>query len=268
MLPGVGETVAGYRLQTVLGEGSMGVVYRALAPDGREVALKLIKPESPRDRFLAEAESLAQMRSPGIPLVYEYAVEPVAFLAEELMEGTTLEDRLAQGPMSEAEALEVADSLLTVLQVIHEHGFVHRDLSPGNLLLRGKQVCVVDFGLVRLLNAEFHPTRTGEILGTPHYLAPEQIDPDLGEISARTDVFTAGTLVYRMLTGSPPTPEASLPRVMRHILLEAPPPMVGISQALEGAVLHALEKAPSARYSSAQEFAQALRSAAPQEGNS
>ena len=260
--------MGGYQLDSVLGEGATGIVYRARAQDGRLVALKLIGPEGSRERFQTEAETLSKLDCPGIPRIFDYAMQPVAYLAEEVLEGLRLEDRLAQGPMSVTEALTIADGLLTVLQVIHDNGFVHRDLSPGNILLQENQVCIIDFGLVRILNSDVHPTQTGEIMGTPHYLAPEQIDPDCGSISPSTDIFAAGTLVYRMLTGIDPIPLASLPRMLRQILKNAPAPMQGLGEELEGAVLKALEKQPAARYSSALEFAQALRAAAKQKGNS
>ena len=260
--------LAGYQIESVLGTGAMGTVYRARAQDGRAVALKVSAPECSRERFRAEAETLSQLNCPGIPRVFDFALDPIAYLAEEIIEGPSLEQRLTQGPLSLPEALNIADSFLTVLQVIHEHGFVHRDLSPNNILLQGEQACIIDFGLVRVLNSDVHPTQTGEILGTAHYLAPEQIDPDLGPISPGTDIFAAGTLLYRMLTGVEPITLASIPRMLRHILTQAPPPMSGVGQELEGAVRKALEKQPASRYSSAREFAQALQSAAKQEGNS
>ena len=263
-----GDVVAGYTVESLLGQGSMGTVYRARAQDGQTVALKMIGPEGSRERFQTEAETLWQLRCPGIPRVFGYAMDPIAYLAEEIIEGPSLEQRLAQGPLSVAQALGIAYSLLTVLQVIHEHGFVHRDLSPNNILLQGDQACIIDFGLVRVLNSDVHPTQLGEILGTPQYLAPEQVDPERGPISPSTDIFAAGTLVYRMLTGVNPIPVASIPRMLRHILTAAPPPMVGLGEELEGAVLKALEKQPATRYSTALEFAQALRSAAKQKGNS
>ena len=131
-----GEVVAGYQVECLLGQGSMGTVYRARAQDGQAVALKLMGQEGSRQRFQSEAEALSQIRCPGIPRIYGFAMEPIAYLAEEILEGPSLEQRLAQGPLSVAQALAIADSLLRVLQVIHEHGFVHRDLSPYNILLR------------------------------------------------------------------------------------------------------------------------------------
>lgn len=263
-----GDFVGGYQLESILGAGATGIVYRARAQDGRVVALKLIGPDGSRERFQTEAETLSRLDCQGVPRIFDYAMHPIAYLAEEVLEGLRLEDRLAQGPIAVAEALAISDGLLTVLQVIHENGFVHRDLSPGNILLQEDQICIIDFGLVRIVNSDFHPTQTGEILGTPHYLAPEQIDPDCGPISPATDIFAAGALVYRMLTGVDPIAPASLPRMMRQILQDAPPSMQGVGEELEGAVLKALEKHPASRYSSALEFAQALRTAAKQKGNS
>jgi eukaryotic-like serine/threonine-protein kinase len=258
--------IPGYQIQEILGQGSMGTVYRALAPDGRQVALKVLGPESPRDRFRAEAETLARLQHPGIPQVFDFSMDGVPYLSQEILEGATLAQVLQSGALPLPRALEIADSLLSVLQVIHDCGFIHRDLNPSNVVLRGEQACIIDFGLVRIMNSDFHPTQTGQILGTPHYLAPEQIDPDVSSIGPHTDLFAAGVLVYHMLSGSTPTPAAaSIPRVMRQILLEPPPPL-GLPAPLEGALFKALEKSPAARYSSATEFAQALASAAPQKG--
>jgi eukaryotic-like serine/threonine-protein kinase len=255
----VGDTVAGFQVEAILGHGNMGSVYRARGADARAVALKVIGPQSPLDRFQAEAETLSQLSHAGIPRVYGYAMQPVAYLAEEIMEGPTLEEVLAGGPLPWHGALQLAHSLLGVLQVIHEHGFVHRDLNPSNLILRGDQVCVVDFGLVRKTDPDLRRTLSGEIVGTLHYLAPEQVDSARGPISPRTDIFAAGVLVYGMLTGSTPTHSgASAPRVLRQTLDEPPPAMDGIDAGLQSAVFKALEKEPSARYASAGEFAQAL----------
>lgn len=257
--------VEGYQIESLLGDGAMGSVYRARDRAGRLVALKIIGPDSPRNRFQAEAETLARLNHPGIPRVFDFAMEPVAYLAEEILEGPTLEVSLVNGALPEA--LAVAYSLLEVLQVIHDHGFVHRDLSPSNIVLAPQRVCIVDFGLVRILNSDLHPTRTGEILGTPHYLAPEQIDPGLGTLSPATDLFAAASLIYHMLTGRTTVQTASLPRMLRQILHDAPAPLESPNQHLEGALFKALEKDPAARYTSALEFAQALRSAEGQERN-
>lgn len=261
----VGDVVAGYQVQAVLGHGNMGSVYRARAGDGRMVALKVMGPQSPPERFLAEAEALTQLDDPGIPRVFDYAMQPVAYLAQEIMEGPTLEHVLEQGPMAPDLVFKVAQSLLAVLQVIHVRGFVHRDLNPSNIILRGEQACVVDFGVVRVTDSDISRTQTGEIVGTLHYLAPEQIDAARGEISARTDVYAAGALVYCMLTGSPPG-EGSASRVLRQTLREPPPAMVGVAAPVELVVFKALEKNPAHRYASAREFAEALVLAVQQGG--
>jgi len=255
-----GDVFSSYTVERILGVGGMGAVYKARGSDGKSVAIKIMSPDGPKERFALECKTLISLKHPGIPAVFENGMEPCPYMVQEIIDGPTLEERLRE-PVSREQALAISFGMLEVLSVVHEQGFVHRDLKPDNLLLRGDQVCLIDFGLVRVLDSADRFTQTGEILGTPAYLSPEQIDPHLGPVSPSIDQFAAGTIVYQLLTGRLPTVPGSLPKVMRQIVLTPAPPMPEVPESIANVCLKALQKKPEDRWASVRDFSQALRNA-------
>lgn len=220
-----------YPIADVLGEGAMGVVYRAEDPViGRPVAIKtvhrrLLADEAGADfmlRFRNEARSAGRLLHPNIVTVYEYGEdEQSAYLVMEYVEGLTIGQLLAHDPLpAQAELLRWMDQLLDALECAHRHGVWHRDVKPANLIVTADGTLkVTDFGIARIASAAL--TQAGAAIGTPGYMAPEQY---VGEdIDQRVDVFAAGVLLYRLLAGRPPfagTAEAVMYQLFHHV----PPP--------------------------------------------
>ena len=221
-----------------LGSGGMGVVYRARDRVlGRDVALKLVLPEhagdsTARQRFLREARAAAVLTHPGIATVYE-AGEAAAdeaggptplYIAEELVEGETLAERLRRGPLEVPEVLRLGEQMADALGEAHARGIVHRDVKPSNLMLTPDgRLKVLDFGLARrhvwggepgASEAEtLSRTTPGLIVGTPAYMAPEQIAGEA--VDARADVYSGGCVLYELLSGRPPFTGANTAEVLR-----------------------------------------------------
>jgi tetratricopeptide (TPR) repeat protein len=262
-----------YRVLQLLGEGGMGRVH--LAEDERlrrRVALKTLKrrDSASRRRFLREARAAARVSHPNVCPIFEVGDERGRpFLAMELLPGETLAARLGRGPLPPAEALDLAEDLLAALGALHEAGLVHRDVKPSNLFLTPHGGKLVDFGLARAMPSEVvraigttaDLTRPGLVIGTPGYMAPEQI---LGhEVDARADLFAAGAVLYEALGGHRPFSGDSTVAVLSGTLYEEPPPLGGSPEltALDAPVRRALAKKPAERYTSAREMVDALRAA-------
>jgi serine/threonine protein kinase len=240
-------TVEGYDLLGELGRGGMGVVYRARQRAlNRMVALKMVLSgvhagAEDLARFRAEAEVVARLQHPNIVQIYEIGEEAGRpYLALELVDGGTLQKKLAGTPQPTRTAAHLVEILARAIHVAHQRGVIHRDLKPGNVLLAvpleddsgttdedGAQVAalygvpkVTDFGLAKRLGHESQHTRTGEILGTPWYMAPEQARGKAFEAGRAADVWALGAILYDMLTGRPPfkgvnelrNPSAGAPR--------------------------------------------------------
>jgi tetratricopeptide (TPR) repeat protein len=263
-----------YRVLQLLGEGGMGRVH--LAEDERlrrRVALKTLKrrDSASRRRFLREARAAARISHPNVCPIFEVGDEGGRpFLAMELLPGETLAARLGRGPLPPAEALDLAEDLLAALGALHEAGVAHRDVKPSNLFLTPHGGKLVDFGLARAMPSEVARaigttgdfTLPGLVIGTPGYMAPEQI---LGhEVDARADLFAAGALLYEALGGRRPFPGDSVVAVLSCTLYEEPPPLGGPREllALDAPIRRALAKKPAERYASAREMVDALRAAA------
>lgn len=212
------QTIAHYRITSKLGEGGMGEVWRATDGKlGREVAIKVLPPEFAADadrmaRFQREAQVLASLNHPNIAAIY--GVEERA-LVMELVDGPTLADRIAQGPIPIDETLQIAGQIADALEFAHERGIVHRDLKPANIKLTRDRVKVLDFGLAKAMTAQRTPgdamasptltmraTQAGVILGTAAYMAPEQARGQ--DVDARADIWAFGVTLYEMLTGKAP----------------------------------------------------------------
>ncbi len=221
-----------FAVEVLLGHGAMGHVYRAL--DGRtgaRVALKVMSSEDPAEsqsaRFAAEIEALAQLAHPAIVAYVAHGADDAGtpWLALELLDGETLEARLARGPLSVGETMTLAERVAGALEAAHRRGVVHRDLKPGNLFLRGGAVegaTVLDFGIAR--HGVRALTRTGVVVGTPEYMAPEQARGDRG-VGPSADVFALGCVLWECLTGAPAFGSGTVVAVLSRILFEHPTPL-------------------------------------------
>lgn len=262
-----------YRLLHQLGEGGMGIVFAAEDDSlDRRVAVKVIaEPDGPaRKRFRREARAAARVNHPNVCQVHEIGEDAgQLFIAMELLEGESLAERLKRGPLSVAETGRLAQGMLAALQALHDAGLLHRDLKPSNTFLTPHGVKVLDFGLARPLPPEFTEevqagsqlTRPGILVGTPRYMAPEQI---LGHgIDARTDVFAAGAVLYEAIAGRPAFLGASVVEVLSATLHEEPPALAGDASivALDRVLRHALAKNPSDRPASGREMLEEIETA-------
>jgi serine/threonine-protein kinase len=214
----VPHIVAGrFRIECEIGKGGMGTVYRATHLGlERPVAVKIIKPEyafdaDVADRFMREARTMARLRHPQAAMIFDAGNLPDGrhFIVMEFVEGETLCDALArERTFSPQRAVRIASEICNVLSEAHALGIVHRDLKPSNIMLSNRGICVLDFGVAKVLATSADATAThattgsGVIVGTPRYMSPEQC---LGQrIEARSDLYSLGVLLYEMLTGNPP----------------------------------------------------------------
>jgi tetratricopeptide (TPR) repeat protein len=262
--------VAGYEILEVLGRGGMGIVYRArqLRPN-RLVALKMIlegRHSGPAivDRFRREAEALAQLQHPNIVQVYEVGEQGGRpFFSLELVEGGSLDRRLAGTPQPGGPSAELVETLARAVDFAHRRGVVHRDLKPANVLLTADGTPkIADFGLAKQLHATGEQTGSDAILGTPSYMAPEQTGSGMGEVGPASDVYSLGAILYELLTGRPPFKGATpLETVMQARADEPVPPsrLSGCPRDLETVCVKCLEKDPHKRYASARDLAEDLR---------
>jgi predicted Ser/Thr protein kinase len=274
--PGAVPQLSRYRLLRVLGEGGMGTVYEAEQDSPRRaVALKVIRPGlvAPEllKRFAREAQILGLLHHPGIAAIYEAGVGPDGqpFFAMELVRGVPLDAYARQHGLGDAARLELLARVCDAVQHAHEHGVVHRDLKPSNLLVEeGGQPRVLDFGVARDLDERLRAgttaTQTGQVLGTPQYMSPEQVaaDPNLDR---RSDVYTLGVILFELLAGGLPYPveEVPLPEALWRIHTREPARLGAVARRLRGDVEtivgKALEKEPGRRYPSAGELAADIR---------
>lgn len=264
-----GTTLGKYELRTIIGHGAVGTVYEGWDPIlARKVAVKTLPllgvDEEGREkqaRFLREARAAASLYHPNIVAVYDYGeTDSLAYIVMELISGRPLDALLEHGArLPPGEVAAIMDGLLAGLQHSHERGVVHRDIKPANVVLSNAgAVKITDFGIAHLESSDM--TRVGSVIGTPAYMAPEQV---LGEaVDARTDIYAAGVVLYQMLLGRRPF-EGGTASIM-HKIVNAQPNLQGdlLDGALPGiaAVLgKALAKSPEDRYASARELAWALR---------
>ncbi len=264
-----------YEVLFPLGQGGMGIVYKARHRRlHRHVALKTFQPgrlPSSRElsRFRTEAEAIARLQHPNIVQIFEIGqAEGLPYLALELAEEGTLAEKLLQLQFKPRAAAELIDTLARAVHHAHEHHIVHRDLKPANVLFtRGGIPKITDFGLAKVLledaEAMRDATRTGESIGTPRYMAPEQAAGQQARIGPATDVYALGTLLYECLTGQVPFVSTSAVETMDKIRSEEPvsPRRLqrSIPRDLETICLTCLHKEPSRRYSSAQALSEDLR---------
>ncbi len=258
-----------YEVKGKLGQGAMGEVFRAHDPVlDRDVAVKRISAgldadDMVRKRFEREARSAANLNHPNIITVYELGVEgEQLFMAMELLNGIDLKLALSQRKMSLEDKLDVTEQICEGLAFAHAHDVVHRDLKPANIhLLPGGKVKIMDFGLARMSGSDM--TSTGTVMGTPHYMSPEQVRG--ARADSRSDVFSLGCVLYELLTGRKPFDAESMHAVLFKVLQEEPPPVLelapGLAPVLAQVADKALAKDPAERFQSAGDMLGALRRA-------
>ena len=249
-----------YEVECVIGEGSMGVVYRAIDPlINRRVAIKVMadavaQDAGLRDRFLREAQAAGSLQHPNVVTIYDFGeVDEHLFIAMEYVEGDDLGDLLTKKvTIRPSDALDLIIGLLHGLAYAHKRGIIHRDIKPANIRVDAEgKARLMDFGVAHLASSEL--TSTGMLLGTPAYMAPEQITG--GAVTAETDLFSVGAVLYELLAGRRPFIGETLQSLMYSILNKAPEPLdkfiPKLPPGLNDVVMRALTKEPSHRYHSA-----------------
>ncbi len=265
--------VGPYRIIRQLGRGGMGTVYLAEAavscpvPMGRPVAIKVLRRTDPeeRRRFEREAAYLQSLRHPGIVRVLDSGEhEGRPFLVMQLIDGKRLDDLVLKGPLSERLAAEYTVQALEALHVAHLAGILHRDIKPGNIMLdEAGVVRILDFGLASHMHHESRLTRTGNVVGTPAYMSPEQASGSRDDVGRRSDVYSMGACLYELLTAFQPFTADNSVAVLRRIIDDplVPPSQLrpGLSRELETVVMVAMAKDPRDRYATAEAMAEDLR---------
>jgi predicted Ser/Thr protein kinase len=268
--PGI---TAKYEIRGTLGAGAMGVVYDAWDRlIERRVAIKVVRRPAGNDpealeahaRFRREAQAAGRLQHPNIVAVYDYGEdENAAWIVMELVEGGSLKKLLdAKERFPLPEIVRVMTQVLEALDYSHKRGVVHRDIKPANVMLgEGGQVKLADFGIARIENSSM--TQVGQVMGTPSYMAPEQLRGE--PVDLRADIWAAGVLLYQLLTGAKPF-EGDFVALSHRVLHTEPPPPSALSvtcpKAFDAVVAKALAKRPEDRYPSAAAFAEAIRAAA------
>jgi hypothetical protein len=272
------EKISRYKIIRKIASGGMGDVYEALDPQlDRKVALKVLPVEIAKDpgrlqRFLREARAASSLNHPSVIQIHEIAQDgDIHFISMEYLEGETLEQRLSRGPCTVSEAVQIALKIADALQAAHASGIVHRDIKPSNIMLTSSsQIKILDFGLAKVqqpLTEAVPPsevqTRTisGMILGTPHYMSPEQtMGKDLDQ---RTDIFSFGVMLYEMLSGKRPFSGDDFKTVLGQILYRDAEPLQSIRSdiptRLQEIVSRCMAKEVAERYQSMSEVIQDLQ---------
>ena len=269
------ETIGKYQIRGRLGAGAMGTVLDAFDPViERRAAVKIITKPDAQDaegqealaRFKREAQAAGRLNHPSIVAVYDYGEDgDKAWIAMELVEGGTLKQVLDRGErLPLAQILQVMGQMLAALEYSHKRGVVHRDIKPANLMLTADgQVKIADFGIARVENSSM--TQIGTVMGTPSYMAPEQLRGET--VDARADIWASGVLLYQLLTGEKPF-EGGYSAVMHKALNAEPTPASALAvtapRGLDAVIARAMAKRPQDRFASADEFAVAMLAGAAQ----
>lgn len=262
---------AGYEIIGELGRGGMGIVYEARQiAIGRVVALKVLKSglfatDEECRRFLNEAEAVAHLDHPAIVPIFDVRrSRGLYFYSMRRVGGTSLDQRLKQGPLSRQDAARLVSRIARAVDDAHRHGILHRDVKPANILVdETGSPFLTDFGLARRLNGDDgEATRTGTVLGTPSYMSPEQVEGRISDLTTATDIFGLGGVLYASLTGRAPHTGSSVAEILEHVRKVTPeaPSRINrqVPRDLDSVCLKALEKEPRRRYGSAQALADDL----------
>lgn len=256
-------SIPGFDIHGIIGRGGMGIVYRAWQTElKRLVALKMLlggahAPRAVLDRFHNEVEAIARLRHPGIVQIHEVGeAGGLPYCALEFVEGGSLADKLDGKPLPCGRAAAIVVQLARAIHSAHERGIVHRDLKPGNVLLTSEgEPKITDFGLAKLAFGDKHYTRTGDVMGTPSYMSPEQAQGRAQEVVAASDIYSLGVILYEMLAGRPPFLAATPAETIRQVIMDDPVPtrrlQPGLPRDLETICLKCLEKDPKRRYETA-----------------
>jgi formylglycine-generating enzyme required for sulfatase activity/tRNA A-37 threonylcarbamoyl transferase component Bud32 len=265
--PGARARFGGYELLERVAEGGMGVVFKARQTSlNRTVALKVMRggglaSESRRRRFLLEAEAAAGLDHPGIVSVHEIGeVAGYPFYTMDFVDGLFLDDYAAREGLSPREVCALVRSVASAVQYFHLHGIIHRDLKPENILVDQRGVPkIIDFGIARRLEGTWHTTVEGDVLGTLHYVSPEQAAGRVREVDTRSDIYALGAILYELLTGAPPWDGLEQAALLLAIQREDPPSVQAknptVPADLEAIVGKAMAKKRERRYQSAAELA-------------
>ncbi len=265
----IGKTISHYKILEKLGEGGMGVVYKAEDTKlKRTVALKFLPPDLTRDpeakkRFIHEAQAASALQHDNICAIHDIDETPdgQSYIVMDCYEGETLKEKIQRGPLKIEEALDIAIQISEGLQEAHAKGIVHRDIKPANLMVTAKgEVKIMDFGLAKL-SGKTKLTKTGSTLGTVQYMSPEQARGE--KVDHRTDIWSLGVVLYEMIAGMPPFKGDYEQSVVYSILNEEPEPLTslrsGTPMALENIVAKLLAKKPGERYQHLDELSVDLR---------
>jgi WD40 repeat protein len=259
-----------YEIARELARGGMGVVFQARQISlNRKVALKMILAgqlanETDVKRFYTEAEAAANLDHPGIVPIFEVGQhEGQHYFSMGFVEGQSLAQKLADGPLPPREAAALMAKVCEAIAYAHERGVIHRDLKPANILLdRSCNPRVTDFGLAKKLEADSGLTGSGQIMGSPSYMPPEQAGGQRGEVGPAADVYALGATLYALLTGRPPFQAATAMDTVIQVIREDPVPPrrlnASVTRDLETICLRCLEKEPARRYGSARQLAEEL----------
>jgi serine/threonine-protein kinase len=271
---GPGQVIGNYRIEKLVGQGGMAVVYRATQLSlGRRVALKVITPEQADDaefraRFQRESMIAASIDHPNVVPIYESGAHgDLLFIAMRFIEGVDLRTLLeSEGPLAPERASRVIDQAAGALAAAHAHGLVHRDVKPANMLIdtsAGGHLYLTDFGITRRVDATTVATKAGMPIGTVDYMPPEQVNGE--PVDRRADVYALGCVLYQILTGSVPFErDSEIAKLFAHVSAEAPPASErrsGLTPRVDEVIRRAMAKRPEDRYSSVAEFAQAAAAA-------
>ncbi len=262
----IGKTISQYKITDRLGEGGMGVVYKAFDTRlEREVALKFLRPEfvqtdDDRRRFVREAQALAALDHPNVCTVYELdEADGRAFIAMAFVKGRSLKDALEDGPMEPTRVTEIAGEIARGLRAAHERGIVHRDIKGANVMITPDGVRILDFGLARSVDRSML-TRDGVAVGTIAYMSPEQASGH--PVDHRTDIWSLGVLMYQLLTGVLPFHADFDQAIVYRILNEDPTPLdeydLAIPAGFQSIIDRALARKPDERFQTAQDFLDAV----------
>ncbi|GMU55529.1 MAG: hypothetical protein AMXMBFR33_46750 [Candidatus Xenobia bacterium] len=262
--PLVGKSLGRYRVEARLGQGGMGAVYRVV-DDAGEYAAKVLYFDSPDcpslDRFRREYKLLSQLQHPAFPRCFDYfEQEQLACCVMELASGQTMRKLVVPQGLPWSTVWPWTRTILEGLEYAHERGIVHRDLKPENLMVHEGQVKILDLGLARLADMTAI-TLTGQALGTPRYIAPEQVHAGGSEVDPRTDLYSLGVILYELLQGAPPFQAESREELVRMHLEQPAPPLEapGVPAGVAHVVAVLLDKNPANRYASARRVLEVLQ---------